>query len=631
MLQKLRDQTQGTTFKIIVGVLVFALAFLGFGSFLVTPGEPEIASVNGDSITQTALNNETERERRRMLMRFGDQLDPSLIDTALLQASVLEQLIGRALLRQAIDDLDITASQSQIDELVIDNPNFQVDGEFNANLYRRNVQTLGFSPPDYLEEVALSLSLDQLRGGISQTAILTDWETRLLGRLMNQRRDVAYLPFTIDRFSQDVDVTEEEVATYYDENQLSYMTEESVEVSYVELTSEQLRDDESIVIPEADMLAEYETDKLAAAGGEQRRSSHILLRVDDERTEDNAIALLADLKKRIERGASFTELAEDYSEDPGSAAVGGDLGSVGKGIFDPEFEKALWALEEGQLSDPVKSEFGYHLIRLEAIEAHAYPSFEEQRDGIEARLRTAAANELFFERVRELDNLAFEQSGSLEGIATALGLQEMQVPNVTRTAGEGVFVNANLRGALFADDVLRDGNNTAAIEYTDNSAVVARVTSRKQPELKALDVVHDGIHEQLIEDAARVALGLARDAAYERVLADESVAEVADSYGLDWQTFELTGRSGSQVQAQVLTVAFDLPRPSEGEKSVGKSTLGDAGQAIVTVTRVVDGDLSTMADSEVQRLRDLFISRTSRLDFASFYKALEARADITRP
>ncbi|MEE8244052.1 MAG: SurA N-terminal domain-containing protein, partial [Pseudomonadales bacterium] len=227
MLQKLRDQTQGTTFKIIVGVLVFALAFLGFGSFLVTPGEPEIASVNGDGITQTALNNETERERRRMLTRFGDQLDPSLIDNALLQASVLEQLIGRALLRQAIDDLDITASQSQIDELVIDNPNFQVDGEFNANLYRRNVQTLGFSPPDYLDEVALSLSLDQLRGGISQTAILTDWETRLLGRLMNQRRDVAYLPFTIDRFRQDVDVTEEEVATYYDENQLSYMTEES--------------------------------------------------------------------------------------------------------------------------------------------------------------------------------------------------------------------------------------------------------------------------------------------------------------------------------------------------------------------------------------------------------------------
>ena len=630
MLQKLRDQTQSTGFKIFGGILVLALVLgLGIGSF--TFDETDIASVNGDAITQTMLVNETERERRRMLMRFGEQLDPNLIDPALLQASVLEQLIGRALLRQTIDDLNIMASQSQIDELVVGNPNFQVDGVFNADLYRRNVQALGFSPPDYLDEVALSLGLDQLRGGITDTAVLTEWEMRLLGKLMTQRRDVAYLPFTVAHFSEGVEVGEDEIATYYDEHHLAFMTEESVDVAYVELTSDQLLDDESIVIPEDAMLREYETEKTDVAGGEQRRSSHILLRVDDERTEDNAIALLADIKKRIERGASFAELAENYSEDPGSADVGGELGSVGKGIFDPEFERALWALQEGQLSDPVKSEFGYHLIRLDGIEMHAYPTFEEQREAIELRLRRVAAVELFFDRVRELDNLAFEQSSNLEGITSALGLQELQVQNVTRTAGEGVFVNANLRDALFQDDVLLDGNNTAAIEYEDNRAVVARVASRYQPELKSLDTVRIEVREILTEAAAKAALRSARDAAYARVMADESVAEVADTYDLEWQTFELTGRSGSPVQAQVLTVAFDLPRPPEGEKSVGKATLGEAGEAVVTVTRVVDGDLSTLTDSEVERLRNLFSSRTSRLDFAAVYKALEAQADITRP
>ncbi|MCZ6655672.1 MAG: SurA N-terminal domain-containing protein [Gammaproteobacteria bacterium] len=630
MLQKLRDQTQGTAFKIIVGALVFALAFFGFGAFVFTPGEPEIASVNGDAITQTMLANETERERRRMLVRFG-QVDPNLIDPASLQASVLELLIGRALLRQSVDDLNIMASQSQIDELVVGNPNFQVDGVFNADLYRRNVQALGFSPPDYLEEVALSLSLDQLRGGITHTGVLTDWEMRLLTKLMKQRRDLAYLPFTVAHFSEGVDVGEVEIATYYDEHHLAFMTEESVDVAFVELASDQLLDDESIVIEEDAMLREYETEKTDVAGGEQRQSSHILLRVDEDRTEDNAIALLADLKKRIEKGASFAELAEYYSEDPGSADVGGELGSVGKGIFDPDFERALWTLEEGQLSDPVRSEFGYHLIRLDGIEMHAYPSFEEQREAIELRLRQAAAVELFFDRVRELDNLAFEQSSDLEGITLALGLQERQVQNVTRTAGERVFVNANLRDALFQDDVLLDGNNTVAIEYGDNRAVVARVTNRYQPELKSLDTVRIEVREILTEAAAKAALRTARDAAYARIMADESVAEVADTYDLEWQTFELTGRSGSPVQAQVLTVAFDLPRPPEGDKSVGKATMGEAGEAIVTVTRVVDGDLSTMTDSEVERLRNLFSSRTSRLDFAAVYKALEAQADITRP
>ena len=628
MLQRLRDQTQSTGFKIIVAVLVFALAFFGFGAFNVfAPGDPTVASVNGDDITQGALLQETEREKRILLAEGGESAN---LDPLAMQSTALERLITRALLEQIIEDLDLTAAPARVDAAVVADPGFQIDGQFNSDLYRRGLSAMGFTPTEYMAALAKQMSTDQLQRAVADSVFVTDWETRSFARLMGQKRDLAWLPFTVAHFSEGVTVDAAEVATYYDEHQAELMTEETVDAAYVELAWDQLLEDPSIEITEADLEREYAADKAAAEADEQRRSSHILLRTGDERTEQQAIALLEDISGRITAGESFAELAETYSEDPGSAQVGGDLGAVGRGIFDPDFEAALWALEVGELSAPVKSAFGYHLIRLEGIEAIEFPPFAEQRATIEERLRRAAAEELFTEQLRELDSLAFENNDSLVAVADALGLEVRQAAGVSRAAGEAVFADADLREALFAADVLLDGNNTAALEYGANRAVVARVAEHHVPVLKPLDEVLPEIEALLVEQAAQAALREAHAAALARVRAGDSVAAVADEHGLAWDTLEEATRSDPRPPRSVLEAAFALSRPEEGGKSVGVAALSTGGEAIVTVTRVVDGDVSTMADSEVDGLRQFFVTRSESLDYEALYQGYLADADISR-
>ena len=633
MLQKLRDRTQSFGFKIIVALLVFALAFFGFGAVSVfAPGDPEIASVNGEEITRGMVEIEAERQRRLLMLQLGDQLDPETIDPLALQQAALEQLISRTLLEQAVDELGLQASRAQVDETVTGDPNFQVDGQFNESLYRRGVAALGYTAPQYLEEMATLFNLNQLRAAVEETAVLPLWETRLLNGLMNQRRDIAYLPFTVEHFSEGIAAAALEIQTYYDEHQVEFMTEDTVDVAYLELTWQMLRDDPSIEIDDDMLRAEYEADKANAGSEEQRSSSHILLQVTDERSEEQAVQQLDEFRERILSGESFADLAREYSEDPGSAASGGELGSVGEGIFDPEFERVLWRLEEnGELSAPVKTQFGYHLIRLDGIDIQPYPSFAEQAAGIGERLRENAARELFQERLRELDNLAFELNDALDEIAETLGLEQIRAEGVTRASGAGIFNNAEMREALFEVDVLLDGNNSPAVEYGDGQAAVVRVLEHYPPALKPFEDVRQSIDELLVERAARTALLAARSEAGQRIRDGASVTEVADAHGLAWETFELVSRGDGAVPEDVLAAAFALPRPEDGGRSIGEAGLGEEGEALVTVTRVVDGDLAALSDSDLDTMQIYFATRDGRLEFAALQQALNADAEIERP
>ena len=269
MLQKLRDQTQSRTFQVIVILLIVSLALFGFGAFNVfQPGDVTVASVNGEDITATQLNEGIERERRRLTMQYGDQLDAAAMDPASLQGPVLQQLISREILAQALDTLDIQAARSNVDKVLLENPNFQIGGAFDDQVYRRTVSALGYTPQRYLEETRLVLSIEQLSNGVSSTSMLNDWEVRQLAKLVSQKRDLAYLEFTTAGFEQQVELSEEEIDTYYFENELQYVTPETLDVIYVVLDQVELMDDPSIEITEEQILATYEADKADADGQE---------------------------------------------------------------------------------------------------------------------------------------------------------------------------------------------------------------------------------------------------------------------------------------------------------------------------------------------------------------------------
>jgi peptidyl-prolyl cis-trans isomerase D len=632
MLEKMRAQSQSFAFKVLLGILVFVLAVFGFGAFnLFSTGDPDLARVDGESITQGMVAVQAERERRRLAAQFGEQFDPGMIDPVRLQSAVLEQMITRTLLRQAADDLGLGASDTSVAATIRRNPNFQVDGKFEQGRYRLVAQGLGYSPQDFLDETREMLALEQLQSGIADSTLVTDQDLRDYARLLGQRRDLAYLPFPVDRFAEQVKVTDEEIAERYEENKAEYVTEEAVDLDVVELKVDDLLDDPSIEVTEDAIRQAYETDRAAAPAGEERRSRHILLTVNDQRDAAATEAEIKSLRARIEAGESFADVAKAASEDPGSAPQGGELGFAGRGVFDPAFEEALFALgAPGALSEPVKSEFGYHLIQLEEVRQVEYPAFELARTEIEQRLRREQAEALFAERVREIDNLAFEQPGSLDGVTTELGLAARQVAGVTRNQGPDLFAAEALRKAAFADEVLEKGFNSAAIEYEPGHVVVLRVAERHPSEQIPLEKVSDRLRDQLVSERARALAEEARAAAQAKLEAGEPVAEVALASGANWQRFEAVARGAQEIPREVMDVAFRLDRPAEGGKTVGSAELAGGGTAVVTVTRVQDGNLESMSESEVKSLRQLVADRTARLDLGGFYETLQRDADITR-
>lgn len=631
MLQKLRDQTQSLLFKVLVGAIIFVLAIFGFGAFnLFLTTDPTVASVNGEDISQNTLAVEAERERRRLAAQFGENFDPNLIDPIMLQNSVINQLISRTLLFQAADDLGIGASDRQVSSILTTNPNFQIDGQFEENTYRRVVNMLGYTPTEFLKLTSEMIAVEQLRNGVMETAFPTEWELREQARILSQRRDIAYLTFDESAFSDAVEVNEDDVRIRYEENLLDYMTEETVDVAYVELSLDDLLDDPSIEVTEEDVIAGYEAEKAAAISQEQRDSRHILLQISDERSADEAIAMMTELKKRIEAGEDFAVLAAEVSEDPGSASAGGDLGLVGQGLFAPEFEEALWALEVGEISEPVQTDFGVHLIELKEIVMNEFPSLEEMRAEIEAGLRRDQAAGLFILRVRDLDNLAFEQPDSLEGLSSELGLEIRTAEGISRSAGSGIFGNITLRESIFTDEVLEQGFNSPAVEYLENRAVVARVSSRYEPETIPLEEVADQIRAELISEQAQLALAGAHAEVLERLQAGESVSVVAEEAGLEWQTHQLVRRNQPGIPPEVLSATFSMERPVAG-KQVGSAAGSGGTRYVVTMTRVEDGDLSTMTEAEIAGMRQFLANRASSQDIDGYFRALEIDASITRP
>lgn len=632
MLQRLREQTQSFGFKVLVGILVIALAVFGFGAAnLFVDADPTVASVNGEDIPQSLVLQEANREQRRLQAQLGEDFNPDMIDPARLQTLVINQLIGRELLNQAVDDLAMGVSDQQVDEVLVNNPNFQSDGAFDREAYLSLVRTMNFTPKGFREYTREQLALQQLQSGIAESAFYPRWELQQAARLIGQRRDLAYLEFALDDFVESIVVEDEAVALHYEDNERRYMTPERVDAAYVELSVDALMDDPAIDLDEQTLRDAYEAEKAEAPLEEQRRSRHILLTTGSERSEAEARAALQEARARWEAGEAFAELARELSEDPGSAPSGGDLGSVGRGVFDPAFEEALWALAEGEVSEPVTTSFGVHLIKLEAIEQPEYPSFAEQRDEIERRLRRAEARLLFEERLREMDNLAFEQPESLSGVAEALGLEILEEQGISEEFGTGVFGNRAAREALFTAEVLDDGYNTAAVEYRDDAAVVARVTRRQPPALRPLDEVREEIREELRSERARGALADAHADALARLQAGASAGAVAADAGLSWIRAEAVTRRDQSVPAAVLDAAFAVERPAGLGRIVTEAVPSKEQRYVVTVTRVQDGDLSAMSERELDAVRRLLDTQVANVDFASFYATLEERASIRRP
>ncbi|MFP6831924.1 MAG: SurA N-terminal domain-containing protein [Pseudomonas sp.] len=622
MLQNIRDNSQGWIAKTIIGVIVALMALTGFDAiFQATTHKNEAAKVNGDEISQNELSQAVDMQRRQLMQQLGKDFDASLLDEKMLRESALKGLIDRKLLLQGAEQAKFAFSEGALDQVILQTPEFQVDGKFSSERFDQVIRQLGYSRMQFRQMLAQEMLIGQLRAGVAGSGFVTDAEVLAFARLEKQTRDFATLNVKADPAA--VKLTDDEVKAYYDEHAKEFMTPDQVIIDYVELKKSSFFD--QVAVKDEDLQAAYQ--KEIANLSEQRRAAHILIEVNDKTTEAQAKAKIDEVQARLAKGEKFEALAKEFSQDPGSANNGGDLGYAGPGVYDPAFEKALYSLSKDQVSEPIRTDFGYHLIKLLGVEAPEVPTLASLKDKLTRELKAAQVEQRFVEATKQLEDSAFEAS-DLAQPAADLKLTVHTSKPFGREGGEGVAANRAVVTAAFSTEVIDEGANSTAIELDPETVIVLRSKEHLKPAQLPLESVNAAIRTQLTKEHASAAA---------KTKAEKLIADLRDGKapldkavdGQNWKTTEAATRGQEGVDPAVLQALFRMPKPAAKDKPTFTSvTLADGSLMIVRLNGVNEAAAPT--DEEKAQYRRFLASREGQQDFAAYRKQLEAQAEIKR-
>ncbi|WP_434650560.1 SurA N-terminal domain-containing protein [Pseudomonas sp. D1-2] len=622
MLQNIRDNSQGWIAKTIIGIIVALMALTGFEAiFQATSNTNEAAKVNGEEISQNELSQAVDMQRRQLMQQLGKDFDASLLDEKMLRDSALKGLIDRKLLLQGAHDADFAFSEAALDQVILQTPEFQVDGKFSPERFDQVIRQLGYGRLQFRQMLVQEMLIGQLRAGLAGSGFVTDAQVLAFARLEKQTRDFATL--TIKADPSTVKLTDDEVKAYYDQHAKEFMTPDQVVIDYVELKKASFFD--QVSVKDEDLQAAYQ--KEIANLSEQRRAAHILIEINDKVTEAQAKAKIEEVQARLAKGESFEALAKEYSQDPGSANNGGDLGFAGPGVYDPEFEKVLYALNKDQVSAPVRTDFGLHLIKLLGVEAPEVPTFASLKDKLTRELKAQQVEQRFVEATKQLEDASFEAS-DLAQPAQDLKLTVHTSAPFGREGGEGIAANRAVITAAFSPEVLEEGANSTAIELDPETVVVLRAKEHRKPAQMPLESVAGPIRAQLSKEHA---------SAGAKTQADELIASLRDGKvaldkpvnGQAWKAVEAATRSQEGIDPAVLQALFRMSKPQTKDKPTFASvTLPDGSVTVLRLNGVNEG--AAPIEEEKAEYRRYLASRVGQQDFAAYRKQLESEADIKR-
>ncbi len=621
MLQNIRDNSTGWISKSIIGLIVVLFAFTGFDAILgSTSNSNNAAKVNGEEITLDALAEAKNLQRRQLLQQFGKDFDASLIDDALLSEAALKGLISRKLLVQAADQSGFAFSSALIDQFILLAPEFQVDGKFNADRFDQVIRQMGYTRLQFRHMIEQEMRTGQLRAGIAATAFVTEQEAQAFADLERQTRDFATL--TIKPALDKVTVTDEDAKTYYSENASEFLTPEQVVVEYIELDKKAFFD--QVTVDDAALQEMYQAEIANLA--EQRHAAHILFEVSGDVTDAQAKEAAQNAIERINAGEDFAAVAKEMSDDIGSAEQGGDLGFAAQGVYEPAFEDALYALEKEQVSVPVRTDYGWHVIKLLDVQAADIPTFASLKDKLSQDLKTQQVEQRFVEAVRDLESAAYE-SADLQQPASELGLEIKVSEPFGREGLEGLFANRQVLQAAFSTEVLEEGANSTAIELDPETTVVLRVKEHKRPEQIAFAEVSTQIREQLLVKRAIEQAQNQGQALLSSLQEGQTSVEQAQQEA--WQVVEAATRGQENIDPEVLQALFKMPKPETGAAKFAGLNLSNGDYVVVRLTGVNAADVS-LSGSELKQYRDILASRAGQVDFNAFLQQLELDAKIQR-
>lgn len=601
MLLAIRDRISGILAYIICGLIIIPFALWGVTDYLGYGQETPAIKFNDSETTMYAFENRLQFNQQQLAQQFGGEL-PDFINVDFVRQQTIDQIVNQEAVLQLLNERKMGSSPEEIFVEISSTPEFQEDGRFSPDAYERQILSAGYSKSAYEQQVASEITVRQLQQSILFSALATEAQLQQYSTVRNQTRDFEYFQLDINDYQARADIAEADIQAYYDDNVADLLTDRTVSVDYVEIKADDIA--QTIAVSDDILREQYESGAISALedSPESRLASHILILSDDTFSEAEKAekrTLIEDIQRRSAT-EDFAALATEFSEDAGSAASGGDLGDVFRGEMVPEFEAALFAMQEGDISDVVETEFGYHLIKLNKITPAQRPSFEEAKSDIADIYKAQEAERLFFEQADELANLVFEQPDNLLAVEEALGLPIQTTQSFTRDNGVGIAANQQVRDIAFSPEVLDDGLNSEIIELESESHIVVLRLNDYQParektlaearaEIETI-LVNEWVQKKLLEDGI---------ALVEQIASEQSnLVEAAGNAEIF--SFEAVDRDNQDVDAIVLREAFLI----DAVDDVTLVDMRDGSKAIIQLNGKVDGDYTQLSAGIQQRVKN---------------------------
>ncbi len=627
MMESIRTGVQKPWFKALLVVIIISFVFAGYFTSPGFTGSPDaVAEVNGEEIRVGELNNAVNLEASR----YGEQFNalfPTDERKRQFRMDVLDKLINSKLVAQEVEALGFTASEAEIIEKVREIPAFQQDGKFSPALMDQLLVQRGWSREYFRQMINDDVAQAQFLQVFTDTEVALNDEVAHRIALEKQQRSVKALVLSAAAFEDKVEVSEQEISDYYQAHIDDYQVEEKLVVEYIELKTDDLAAEAEVTDEEIQQY--YDSNQDLYRSEEERRVAHILI-TTEERSEEEALSKIEALKQRIDGGEDFAEVAKAESEDF-SAEDGGDLGFAGRGVMDAEFEKAMFDLENvGDVSGVVKSEFGFHLIKLLEVKSGDVRPLEEVREQIASRIKNEKAEEAFYIKKDKISQLAFDNYDSLTAAAAEGELEIKTSEAFARSGGQGIFANAALLQEAFGNDVLLDKRNSSAIEISEDHVVILRAKEHTPSRTKSLDEVKAEVTVALRSKKAREAAKEQGDELIAKLNAGESVESNVAELGLEWKVAENIRRNSAELGFDLTRLAFKAPKPVNGTPvAIGEELLsGD--YAVVQVTKVSEANLAELTDAERKQAEARIQRVMGDAAYSALVKAVREKAEIVK-
>lgn len=623
MLQELRDKSTGMIAKVIIGFIIVIFALFGTEALFQGNAEASRAiSVNGEKITEEDILRGIQSRKQQIISRYGESVPAEYLTDEKLRQPVVDGLIQRALLAQVAKEGGLAANTAMINKELLESPAFQENGVFNQERFVQLLRYQGFTPLTYQKAVAEDAVINQLQFAVANSSFVTPAELKNIIGLSFQSRDFNYLVIPMDAAEKSVTVEEKDVKAHYDANPQTYTTPEQVAVDYIELSTAELA--KNIVVTDEQVQKQFEQNTKAFVAKTERQAAHILLEGADaqKRAEE--------LKAKLVAGEDFAKLATEFSTDEGSKAQGGDLGFSSGDAFPAEFEAALAKLKVNEVSAPVKTDAGIHIIKLLAERGSNAPTFEESKAGILDQLKRTEAESQFGAKLEKLKDLAYN-ADSLAEVAKELGVTAQNTGLFTKTGGKDLTANTAVVTAAFSAEVLEQGNASDVIELEPSRVLVLKKTDRKPAQLQPLETVKEQITAVVRAEKVQALLAQQAQGVIAALNSGASLADQAKALGLEAKAAAGVTRSDAATDRDVLQYAFSLASPATNKPVSGSVRTAKGDHAVVVLSAVNLGTEDKVPAEQRASIANQLANINGEYEFKSFQSHLEEVAKIKRP